>query len=365
MHGIVQVFGLLAQILVASSEEACELDSQIMGTPCASLVQRNHSANKVLLKVSDTHEIPGHNSTSAITASLPHEEGSKFAKHMAIALLGVTPEDAASSVPYTSVMVVFGILLAVLSMCALSRRAEDDAFLTKAPSRSSRDPREWSGAVPKKAARSSRPPELSPQSRSPATPTQSLICLCQPLVVPEKVECTLLAPQVACMLASMARTSCRSASAPVSDVNGGPIFTLEAFADDRTDGVRLILWSPTKDTKFCVCRKATMAGQRTSGFRLESGQVSTKAAQLKILDSGYMLTADPLRPFRFQGRGPGSINALDDDGKLLAYSDPSDADSSGIARMNLRVGPNVDAGLMVLCYAAIELLEATAAPPRK
>ena len=51
-------------------------------------------------------------------------------------------------------------------------------------------------------------------------------------IEPDKVECTLLVPQVSGLIS-------RGASVPVSDINGGAIFILEVIADGQaTDGTR-------------------------------------------------------------------------------------------------------------------------------
>ena len=128
------------------------------------------------------------------TKTRPLDEGSQFARHVAIALMGVTPDEATTSMPY---FVAFGILLAVLSICALSRQAEDDAFLTKPSflSRSATGAMSSAGAIgaggaAKRAAKVTRPPELSPQAREARGSGESspLISLCPQLVVPDKVR---------------------------------------------------------------------------------------------------------------------------------------------------------------------------------
>ena len=128
--------------------------------------------------------------SSLETKTRPLDEGSQFARHVAIALMGVTPDEATTSMPY---FVAFGILLAVLSICALSRQAEDDAFLTKPSfsSRSATGAMSSAGAIgAKRAAKVTRPPELSPQAREARGSGESspLISLCPQLVVPDKVR---------------------------------------------------------------------------------------------------------------------------------------------------------------------------------
>jgi len=349
--GIVSI--LLALAFLAAGEEACE--AQTLEAPGRSLVQVNHTAKakvRALKAESDSmrHRQNGSHSSTPENVSELLEEGSLFTRHVAIALIGVAPEIAAS-MPY---VVMFGIILAVLSFCAFSRQTEDGAFLVNRLARSTASTVSASEKAAARAARAgprparTRPPELSPQAQSGQSSEQSpLISLCPQLVVPEKVECTLLVPLVGPGLAK------RASSLPVSDVKGETIFLLETVPDGRSsDGTRLILSSPVKDVRFCTCR--TVA----TGFVLENDKVyGGRLASLKKLDSGFMLTANSRRPFRFQGSLSTSIDATDDDGKVLAYSSVAEADSSGIPKLKLSVGPGVDAGLMVVCYAALELLQ--------
>ncbi|CAE7614924.1 unnamed protein product [Symbiodinium necroappetens] len=313
----------------------------------------NHTAAqaKVPLKAGDSMRPDRQNGGRSVSELL--EEGSLVARHVAISLSGVAPEEVATSMPY---LVMFGILLAVLSFCALSRQTEDGAFWVSSPAH--RSTANTASESPKAAARRAakegprpariRPPELSPQaqslqsSQSLRTGQSLLISLCPQLVVPEKVDCTLLVP--------LQRG--HSSSLPVSDVKGGTIFLLETIPDGQSsDGTRLILSSPMKDVRFCLCRTVT------TGFALENNKVhGGRFANLKKLDSGFTLMADSRRPFRFQGSLSTSIDATDDDGKVLAYSGVAEADSRGIQQLKLNVGPGVDAGLMVVCYAALELL---------
>ena len=228
------------------------------GAPCRSLIQVNHTAAqaKVPLKAGDSMRL------ASIVKVSPHswagsqprpdrqnggrsvsellEEGSLVARHVAISLSGVAPEEVATSMPY---LVMFGILLAVLSFCALSRHTEDGAFWVSSPAH--RSTANTASESPKAAARRAakegprpariRPPELSPQaqslqsSQSLRTGQSLLISLCPQLVVPEKVDCTLLVP--------LQRG--HSSSLPVSDVKGGTIFLLETIPDGQSsDGTR-------------------------------------------------------------------------------------------------------------------------------
>ena len=79
------------------------------------------------------------------------------------------------------------------------------------------------------------------------------------------------------------------------------------------------------------------------------GQDSNRQAHLRALDSGFLLSATGRRSIRawaasglgliwqdrigpgrgFRANSPGSINASDDDGQLLSYSDPASPDSEG------------------------------------
>ena len=182
------------------------------------------------------HRLNGSHSSTPENVSELLEEGSLFTRHVAIALIGVAPEIAAS-MPY---VVMFGIILAVLSFCAFSRQTEDGAFLVNRLARSTASTVSASEKAAARAARAgprparTRPPELSPQAQSGQSSEQSpLISLCPQLVVPEKVECTLLVPLVGPGLTK------RASSLPVSDVKGETIFLLETVPDGRSsDGTR-------------------------------------------------------------------------------------------------------------------------------
>ncbi|CAE7435590.1 kz, partial [Symbiodinium sp. CCMP2456] len=352
---------LLALAFLAAGEEAHE--AQTLGAPCRSLIQVNHTAAKakVPLKAGDptrSDKQNGGRSSTKPENSVREllEEGSLFVRHVAISLIGVAPEEVATSMPY---LVMFGILLAVLSFCALSRQTEDGAFLTSSLAHlrasSTADTASDELKAARRAARAgprparTGPPDLRPQAQSfqsSQTGQSPLISLCPELVVPEKVECTLLVPLV------RGHAAKRASTLPVSDVKGETIFLLETIPDGRSsDGTRLILSSPMKDVRFCTCR--TVA----TGFVFVNDKVyGGRFANLKKLDSGFTLTADSRPPFRFQGSLSTSIDATDDDGRVLAYSGVAEADSHGIPQLKLNVGPGVDAGLMVVCYAALELL---------
>jgi len=311
----------------------------------ASLVQRNHSSAKVLLKVEDEMKnATNQTARQAIQPSHPQLH-SLFAKHVTLALVGEGLGD--SGFPWGVLFPLAAV--AALGFCFLSKQSQEEAFLKPSPARGARTFSAASGTSgggggggtssspsnERRAPRVVRPPE-GLRSQEP------LVSLCSQLVVPDSVECTLLVPQ-------LARLS-ESRVVPVCDLNGGLVFQLEFFQAPKLDGTRLALYNPARDMKFAICRRATQPGS-ARGFTFQAQEDSNRQAHLRALDSGFLLSATGRRSIRFRANSPGSINASDDDGQLLSYSDPASPDSEGIPRLSLKVGPKVDAGLMALCFA--------------
>lgn len=312
----------------------------------SSLVQRNHTSTKVML-VSDAvirtdRSYRSRLFSEAFLASC--------GKHMVLALSGAFPEQG--SFPL-EVFLPVGLLLAMLG-CFLVTRDEKDAKNdtksgAKSDAKSVRDTKSGASttsmfAPSEPKARQGRPHEFQASAKSQG-PQPTLINLCPNLVVPEKVECTILVPQVSSLKSSRV--------IPLCDLSGGTILQLEVVRHQRSDETRLLLFSPSREIQFATCQKATVQGSR--GFSLH-GQDASRQALLRGVEGGCLLTSQQRGSIRFRISSPGSINASDDDGQLLAYSDPASADAQGLPRLTLKVGPKVDAGLMALCYVAIGLL---------
>lgn len=311
----------------------------------SSLVQRNHTSTKVML-VSDA-VIRSDRSRLFSEAFL-----ASCGKHMVLALSGAFPEQG--SFPL-EVFLPVGLLLAMLGCFLVTRDDKDAKNETKSGAKSDvaksdvakssvRDGAPmFAPSEPK--ARQGRPHEFQASAKSQG-PQPTLINICPNLVVPEKVECTILVPQVSSLKSSRV--------IPLCDLSGGTILQLEVVRHHRSEETRLLLFSPSREIQFASCQMATLQGSR--GFSLH-GQDASRQALLRPVEGGCLLTAQQRRSIRFRISSPGSINASDDDGQLLAYSDPASADAQGLPRLTLKVGPQVDAGLMALCYVAMGLLD--------
>ncbi|CAK9036060.1 unnamed protein product [Durusdinium trenchii] len=319
------LLAVLAVVLMAaeaSTEPGCEGGTE--SAEKASLVQRNRSSSKVML-TEDLSQVRGQSFLELQEAG----KSSSMGKHMVLALTAAIPEEIAF--PF-EILLPIAFILALLGLCVVTNRSEPDAFLLKpaTDSPAPRTPLMFSQSPP----RASRPHELSQTNPTSSSPTrESLICLCPSLVVPERVECTILVPQVAALKSKSIK--------PLCDIGGGTIFELEVFPEKNIDGVRLILHSPSRGRKFASCRNAATASGR--GFTLQ-GQDTAHQAQLHSADSGCFVTAPSRQSIRFRNNSPGSINASDDEGQLLAYSDPTGPDAEGLPQLVLKVGPKVDAG---------------------
>ena len=117
-------------------------------------------------------------------------------------------------------------VLALLSCFVLTRDALKRPEATEAPRAASAPsaPSGPSGTVRTSAKRASRPAEHRP--------LEEVLCLCPSLMVPEKVECSILVPRVAMLKLSQRRLM------PLCDLNGGVIFALEVFPEKHLDGNR-------------------------------------------------------------------------------------------------------------------------------
>ena len=170
------------------------------------------------------------NQTGSRQAREAEEFLSSFGKHMAFALTASLPEDIGFPI---EILLPIAFLLALLGLCVWTSRPDSDPFLLKPfekapPTETVRSVAMFSQSPP----RATRPPEMSPSSRSPVR--ESLICLCPSLVVPERVECTILVPQVSSLQLETKQLM------PLRDLSGGTIFQLEVFPEQHLDGTRQV-----------------------------------------------------------------------------------------------------------------------------
>jgi len=177
---------------------------------------------------------------------------------------------------------------------------------------------------------------------------------CADLVVPEGNECSLLVPKLP------SSRACPGGEVLIQDEQGVPVFFAAWSTLAARDTKRLILRSATDDTVFGHCRDALLEpGGRLAGINIYpegqdkpfgvlcAGSGRDPDGYSVWMQSGWQifLTGD------FQS---GEVKARDESGSLLAM-----ISASGVSSRTVRIGPNVDAGLLTLTMLAMDLLEDT------
>mmetsp|Transcript_99561 Transcript_99561/g.277151 ORF Transcript_99561/g.277151 Transcript_99561/m.277151 type:complete len:468 (+) Transcript_99561:131-1534(+) len=173
--------------------------------------------------------------------------------------------------------------------------------------------------------------------------------LCPELVVPEGNECVLFVP--------VARPSATESSVTVSDSHGMPVFN----ATFKSDQKHLVLTSATGSGVFASCREAEMdqdthrnrdnrSSVLTIFYRSEQPYGTLRGDGPRPAH-GYSVSAHTGWRVRFRGDPEShNLNATDDQGHLLAITE------QGTTKRAIRIGPNVDAGLVALAVLGIDLL---------
>lgn len=199
-----------------------------------------------------------------------------------------------------------------------------------------------------------------PSARSTPLQTSSDVTrthLCSELVVPDGSECTLLMQRIP------PQGSQKHGYVSVDDARGSPVFRASfVLGDQQTDNRRLIFASASGDAVFAFCRDAepeTAPGNHQLGLTIHHhwdtlfGVLRAKgrgASRCYAVVTGHGL--------RTQVRGDirtGNLNATDEHGRLLALVEPFGPEGSG--QRSVRIGPHVDAGLIVIALLGIDLLE--------
>ena len=180
--------------------------------------------------------------------------------------------------------------------------------------------------------------------------------LCAELVVPDETECNLVVPEIKESIINASRVS-------INDTSGVPVFQARACFPSRhikqghsSDIRRLTLWSAVDGVPFACCRDAEpVAGQPQPALAIFHHtevpfgvlQPSTNVGDMKA----YSILSEAGREiFLYRAaEGPG-MRAEDGSGRLLAMV-------IGTAPRAIRIGPQVDAGLMTLALLGIDLLE--------
>jgi len=178
--------------------------------------------------------------------------------------------------------------------------------------------------------------------------------LCPELVVPEASECTLLVPWL-----PQPGTPWAKNSLTIDDARGIPVFRISPGDSDR-DHCRLALYSALGEAVFASVRdvKADSGGDIAMlTFHHQSGAIFGEIHP-DNMEAGTRYTVVSCRGARihiYDNKPLGSMNATDEHGRLLAIAEPRTHGANNMVR-SLRIGPLVDAGLIVLALLGSDLL---------
>jgi len=188
--------------------------------------------------------------------------------------------------------------------------------------------------------------------------------LCPDLLVPEGSECTLLVPQL---------NVDGGSRVCISDAKGRPVLRATlglspvlrgCRASRLADIQRLVLSSATGDATFAYCRhgESQPGGGRNGLVMYHNSEAPFGVLKPDSCEvgSGYSLIANAGWHiyFRFD-RENGNVSAIDECGKLVAVAQPTTKSTHAI-----RIGSQVDAGMIVLAVLGIGVLEGRAALSR-
>jgi hypothetical protein len=183
------------------------------------------------------------------------------------------------------------------------------------------------------------------------------IHLCPELVVPDMTECTLVIPQ-------LAPSSLQTVKASIDDSAGVSVFRVEYSPSPLSDGTRLVLTSPQGDITFVTLKDSAKQVDAYDGGAIALTIFSKKersrhfgVIRANLADGTQEVTTVRGDKIRFQGKwSSGILNAIDDQGMLLALSEPSRDGPGGLKRRTVRIGPLVDAGLMAVSFLGLDIL---------
>eukprot|EP00933_Yihiella_yeosuensis_P039602 TRINITY_DN3367_c0_g1_i1.p1 TRINITY_DN3367_c0_g1~~TRINITY_DN3367_c0_g1_i1.p1 ORF type:complete len:479 (-),score=105.82 TRINITY_DN3367_c0_g1_i1:502-1938(-) len=187
---------------------------------------------------------------------------------------------------------------------------------------------------------------------------QDSIFLCPELIVPDMTECTLQVPHLQQSTQTKVQLS-------INDAKSCPVFRVEYFPIPHPDGTALVLSSPPGDLTFATLRIASRGalGSFTGGGSMELQIFSKKESKtafgtISADGDGYKVaTLKTGKVVKFEGKWMAErLSALDEQGQLLALSDPTTDGKNGEKRRDIRIGPLVDAGLMAVSFLGIDIL---------
>lgn len=313
----------------------------------ASLVQSGHATLRVAVALADAEPAHAPQRPSSAGSALFAMSSNASSEEEGVVLAGV---------------LVLALLVVAISVCVMSWSRS--AHATEAPA-SPKAPSHGPAARSLTPAAASRKPAhractgANACGAGPDEEDQPEATLCEDLVVPEMDECTL---EVPCLPEweqherGRQRGTVRGLkSFPVSSTQGFAVFEVFYSLDQREvngGGRCLVLQNPTGEVSFASCRGGdnsqaglptiTVHGASEAQFGSLSVEPGAQGNAIFVARGGRRIT--------FRGRP--NTQAVDDQNRLLASSVPM-----GPERRSIRIGPMVDAGLIVVCFVGRDLLE--------
>lgn len=209
-------------------------------------------------------------------------------------------------------------------------------------------------------AQSMRPSAVPPVAKREPEPSiqPGQHFLCPGLVVPDATECTLVVPRI------LDQKGQKMLQVSIDDSRGVAVFRMELYPRPNQDGSRLVLLSPNGDTVFACCKDISDASrygypESKPALGIYAKDSSQPFGLLVNKQGNFEVTTLTKQNIRFQGRSSGSLNAVDEEDKLLALSDPAPDGPRGSPRRTVRIGPLVDAGLMTICYLGMDVMQSS------
>eukprot|EP00931_Biecheleriopsis_adriatica_P037094 TRINITY_DN21298_c0_g1_i1.p1 TRINITY_DN21298_c0_g1~~TRINITY_DN21298_c0_g1_i1.p1 ORF type:complete len:405 (-),score=50.65 TRINITY_DN21298_c0_g1_i1:65-1279(-) len=378
------IFEASADAGIATRAACCEPEQDIPSpATCSSLLQSNQTRkSRTSLEIEDKLSLSSHvkdtNLSQAGRTSLAQKSQvalNILAKRFGLSLISIfnmrkVEPDAEDGGSWTFPIITLLLLLVLGGY--LYMHVRDKRRASAEPSHAS--PAFMAGNTPnasllpsaKSVPHKPRPSQSMRPSTAPSgpaakdpTPSPSILpelFLCPGLVVPDQTECTLIVPRIDHRGTKMLQVS-------IDDCRGVSVFRMELYPQPARDGSRLVLLSPNGDTIFARCKDVPDASQyghpeRTPALGIYGQNVAQPFGLLVNNGRSFEVSTLTKQRIRFQGQS-GSLNAVDEQDKLLALSDPAPDGPRGAKRRTVRIGPLVDAGLMTICYLGVDVMESS------
>lgn len=200
--------------------------------------------------------------------------------------------------------------------------------------------------------------------------------LCRELVVPEESECSLLVPRLPFEQNANSQASMRSPNSQrleksnamdieltIDDSRGIPVFRMTTVEPNKDSGKHLCLSSAIGERiLFGYLAEPVPAQDGPPSFlKIHHHSGALFGTLRKENGDRFRVRASPGWELLFTGDWEtGALNVTDENGGLQAIVEP--LCMQNVPRCSVRIGPHVDAGLVVLALLGIDLLQYRATP---